>query len=438
MVVLLRNGKAPALSAWKPLAAGWVAAAVVSWLASPSITAHLLSWSELLRVALRCTLFAFLAAALAARLSRSPSWGFLWLVAAAAAWFAPLAVLLSAHSLWAVVATAVLAACAVTLVHLPPHSEDPPRRALLAMCASLASQTGAIAVFLNRACEAAALAAVSAALLAWLLAGNWQSAPGRPRRSVLLLTASAALFTAGGLVRYLPNGSGVGGLDNGTAAAGELENPSGGHGTPNVAVGDVYPGVILWPEVQQYARLVPPLPALGHGFSLSRTHPLSIPFFGAYWFYKAPDRRLPPNPFRTRGDPAAITFRSTDHRPMHMEAHQNLGTLIDLSCCSRIEVAIRNGDHYPGSVSLEVVLANTTLSGRPSESLGTATAMSIPHWSPADGDRIISETLKFPIPPASNLQRFDEITVIFKLTAVRADRSARIALDRFLLVPNGL
>lgn len=435
MVSLLGNGKPVALSQGRALAAAWVAAGCAAWLGSALPAGHLLSGGALLRASVQRTLVTFLAAAFAARLSQTPRES-LWRLAAAGAWFAPLAVSLSTRSLWSAAAAAVLAASAVTLLRPFPagNSEALSRRAFAALCASMTIQTGALALFLNLQWAAVPLAACSAALLAWLVDEHRPSGPASSWRRVVLLTGSATLFTAAGLVRYLPAGSGFGGW--GSRSAGDIAaKPFGGQGTANVAVGDVYRGVILWPEIQQYASLVPPLPALGHGFNLSKTRPLSIPFFGAYWFYKAPDRHLPDNSFRTRGDPAAVTFRSTDHRPMRMEAHQNLGTLIDLSCCSRMEVVVRNGDHYPGSVSLEVILADTTVAGRPSESLGIAPVLSIPRWRASGGDRGVPETLNFPIRVTSNLQRFDDITVIFKVTAMRGDRSARIAIDRFLLLP---
>ena len=54
-----------------------------------------------------------------------------------------------------------------------------------------------------------------------------------------------------------------------------------------------------------------------------------------------------------------------------MEAHEHLGNMLDLDCCSRIQIAIRNADHYPETVSLELVLINASAPGKPSQSLGT-------------------------------------------------------------------
>ena len=47
----------------------------------------------------------------------------------------------------------------------------------------------------------------------------------------------------------------------------------------------------------------------------------------------------------------------------------------------------------------------------------------------------VRETLDFPIPSASHLSEFDEIKVVFHRSAERLDKSARIAIERFLLMP---
>jgi hypothetical protein len=194
--------------------------------------------------------------------------------------------------------------------------------------------------------------------------------------------------------------------------------------------------VILWPEIRDRSILVPPLPELGHGlFTTKQVNPLSIPFFGVYWLFKAPDKRPPDGSFRARGNPAAHTFFTTDHTPLFMEANQNFGTLIDLSCCSRIEIAISNADRYPGSVTLELLLANTTLRGKPSQSLGSVEVKSIPRWRPDDDGMAVPETLAFAVPSNTSLRKFDEVKIQFHLEAVRSETAAKIAIDRFVFVP---
>jgi hypothetical protein len=129
--------------------------------------------------------------------------------------------------------------------------------------------------------------------------------------------------------------------------------------------------------------------------------------------------------------------RSTDRRPLSMEAHQNLGTLIDLDCCSTIQVAIRNADRYPETISLELVLTNTSLPGKPSQSLGSIMVKSTRPWQ-LYGDRPpVAETLIFKVPANSAIRRFDDVTIVFRLDTARAELGAKIAIERFVLVPRG-
>jgi hypothetical protein len=56
-----------------------------------------------------------------------------------------------------------------------------------------------------------------------------------------------------------------------------------------------------------------------------RADPVSIPFYGAYWFFKASDKTLPADAVESRGDPASTSFKTTDFTPISMEARQNFG-----------------------------------------------------------------------------------------------------------------
>ena len=122
-----------------------------------------------------------------------------------------------------------------------------------------------------------------------------------------------------------------------------------------------------------------------------------------------------------------------------MEAHEHLGNMLDLDCCSKIQIAIRNADHYPETVSLELVLINASVPGKPSQSLGTMMVKSTRPWKLYDEPaKPVSETLNFVIPTHASIRRFDEVMVVFRLDAARADAGPKIAIDRFVLVPRGL
>jgi len=167
--------------------------------------------------------------------------------------------------------------------------------------------------------------------------------------------------------------------------AGKLNAPDGSHrpveitnygvpSDPRSAFGeDGFPGVILWPEVKPIPTLIAPMPQLGSGlFTRANLNPLSIPFSGEYWMFRWPFERPPRNSYFQRGNPAALSFSTTDHRALQMEAHHKLEQPVSLSCCSRIQLAIRNADRYPATVWLELFLLNSELPDRRAESLGRA------------------------------------------------------------------
>jgi hypothetical protein len=105
---------------------------------------------------------------------------------------------------------------------------------------------------------------------------------------------------------------------------------------------------------------------------------------------------------------------------------------IDLSCCGTIQIAITNGDRYRGSVTLELVLADVTAAGSRSLTLGTSEPDSWPHYGAGEE---VSETLNFAVPSHAALTEFNEITVVFHFDPIRNDRSARMAIEKFVLIP---
>jgi heme/copper-type cytochrome/quinol oxidase subunit 3 len=409
--------------------------------------------------------------------------------AAAAVWFAPLAIFLSEMSMWAWVMAGAAAASVTGLVRRyrdamhggsEPEALNAPAPGEVfhflasqapapfpALCASAAAQAGGIAVLAGHPLAAAALVGISTAVVTWSSGATrgWEQHSEQQRSHtsqsmfrVMLTVALATAFAAGGLMRYVTvhRGFGWGSAQHSqnklARTANSVLDALFGAPVPRLAnlkpasearndsnaivLGTVHPGVILWPEIRDRSILVPPLPAMGRGlFALRHANPLSVPFFGVYWLFKAPDKRPPEDSFRARGSPAAHTFFTTDHLPLYMEANQNFGTLIDLSCCGRIEIAISNADRYPGSVSLELLLINTTLPGRPSQSLGSIAVKSIPRWRPNDDDAPIPETLAFAVPSNTSLRKFDEAKIRFHLDALRAETAAKISIERFVFVP---
>jgi hypothetical protein len=169
-----------------------------------------------------------------------------------------------------------------------------------------------------------------------------------------------------------------------------------------------------------------------------RADPVSIPFYGAYWFFKASDKTLPADAVESRGDPASTSFKTTDFTPISMEARQNFGSLIDLSCCRAIELVISNGDRRPGTVAVELILNNTRLPGQPRQSLGILPVNSTLRWFPGDDRPPVVEVLGFRLPAQSAIQTFDEAIVRFELRSPRQQWSAKIAIEKFRLIPRTL
>jgi hypothetical protein len=374
--------------------------------------------------------------------------------ASTAVWFAPATILLSMFSPAALAAALLLAINTTRLLCLdwrPVYADGKPLESFfpaLAIAAGL--QAGAVAVLMRYPLVGAAFFLMTAAMLTLLttVTGVWEA--GRtaslPRSilGVLLTVVLAATLTVGGL-RIA--GTGRWGWDifarpssgeSPEAASDKLANRTHKPTPQNVDLTDnSYQGVILWPEVKPVTVLVAPMPALAHSkLGLKPVDPLSIPFAGEYWMFKPPLMRPPPASFFRRGNPAALFFRTTDHRPLLMEARHKLEQPIDLRCCGGIRLVVSNADRYPGTVALELLLSDTRAGQQGSLSLGKAAVQSRPDLR-NDPVVPVEETLDFAIPRSTELGQFDEFVVLFHRDAMRMDRSARIAIERFVLMPKG-
>jgi hypothetical protein len=199
-------------------------------------------------------------------------------------------------------------------------------------------------------------------------------------------------------------------------------------------VGPVFPGIKLYPEAEPHTRLVAPLLTGNRSFGVARSDPLSIPFDGVYWFWRGPSDRPPSNSIVMHGSPASRFFRSTDGG-MSMEARQNLGFMVDPKRYGAIELVIENADPFPNTVSILLKIRDTTAPGKPLLSLGME-GVSAPASSVGSGTGA-TQMLRFRIPSAIAIGSFDELTVSYYLKGARSDRSARIAIERFRLVPRG-
>jgi hypothetical protein len=197
-----------------------------------------------------------------------------------------------------------------------------------------------------------------------------------------------------------------------------------------------FPGVVLiTPDKPKTVIAMPSHAWTRTSPGIAPSKPLSIPFSGQYWMFRPPHDRPPQTSRVQQGDPLALAFRTTDHTPMYMEARQLLEHAISLACCRAIGIAISSVDRSPRTVELELVLIDTRFDARPSLGLGRAQVLARPSGdgrpSPAH------ETLEFAIPPNPPLHEFDQIKVVFHRDPLRQERSARISIQRFVLIPKG-
>jgi hypothetical protein len=324
------------------------------------------------------------------------------------------------------------------------------RDAAPGLLASLTVQTGVAATLLHQPLVAG-FAFAAGVSIATIFALTTRAAPVRPPQSlprsilgVLLTVVLAIGLTVAGLLPRWMRGSGDGfGLGSGAASAASApparERGSGTSDLPKVpeaAFADGgFPGVILWPEIKPYATLIAPMPQRADGLATVELRPMTIPFSGEYWMYRWPFARPPKTSILRRGSPASLSFKTTDRRPLEMEARHKLDQPIALSCCRMINLEILNADRFPNTISLELVLIDNELPDAPSLSLGRRPVASVPDLH-ADPVRPVTETLGFVLPQAPRLHAFNELQIVFYRDPRRMDQSAKVAIERFILIPH--
>ncbi|MBZ5675490.1 MAG: hypothetical protein LAP61_14715 [Acidobacteriia bacterium] len=201
-------------------------------------------------------------------------------------------------------------------------------------------------------------------------------------------------------------------------------------------VDDSFPGVILLRELEKNAVLIAPnlkRNAGAKGTSLfnaakpaTLTQPMDVTFSGEYWMLLPRYRRPPPQSLIERGNPSKLSF-ATNGGPMVMEAHQPLSTFVDPASCDRIQFVVLGPDTQ-NMLAFQLFLVDTEIPDpRGEESLG----FQFVRGDPSMGDR---ETISFPIPRATRLNRFNEIKVVFRQPRVMS-KSVKIAIERMTIVP---
>jgi hypothetical protein len=361
---------------------------------------------------------------------------------AVAMWFAPAIILLSAATAATFTASLILIVNTTRLLigqWFPRKAAGPRTRFELQPCfgAALVTQSGLVAFLWGYPLLAAAFIAAGAAIVTALalLTGAYDDAgipPALPQSffSVLVTIVLAIVLLPGGGAGgegsippvATPRSQPVSTLvappsDPGAESVVAKSNKAA---EPSIEIGgQEFPGVVLRSEQSPQPMLLP-LPQGRPGpRRVTISEPFSIPFSGEFWMFRPPSTRPPPDSFVRIATPRVLSFRTTDGARMEMEARQKLDAPVDPRCCTKLRLAIVNSDILPGTL-LEVNLVDTAASR--SEPLGAA--------FPSGAHR---ELLNYALPVLSTLKQFDEIRIIFR--RIRLDKSVKIEIERFLLIP---
>ena len=386
---------------------------------------------------------------------------------AAAVWFAPSVILLTQLSPVFLAPALVLIVNATHMLYIqwrvaqPPVVEPPRATGLFAavqlpdrrlwkelwpaMAISFAVQMGASAALLKRPAIAGISLAASVAMLTVFALASRAVKPAKPKtmpRAALGLALTVLLaigMTLGGMLPSFMRGPAGEGMAGGNAAKDTPGMP--GDGPQNLPPASVpgladagFPGVILWPEIKPVPTLIAPMPQTVDGATTpALVRPFAIPFSGEYWLYRWPYARPPATSFFERGTPSKLSFSSTDHRPMQMEARHKLDQAVAIGCCSAIRLEILNADRFRGTVTLELVLIDNAGAGS-NVTLGRMPVNSSPDLS-RDPVIPVPETVEFRVPAEAMGKQFDEFKIVFDRARWRTDKSAKISIERFVLVP---
>jgi hypothetical protein len=196
-----------------------------------------------------------------------------------------------------------------------------------------------------------------------------------------------------------------------------------------------YQGVILWPQMPRKAKVVPPPPHQQAVAAMSISKPLVIPFHGSYWYFRDPAKRPSSNAHIMHGLPTEVAIHSTDFHRLIMEAHQDLDSPIELTCCREIDLKILNADNIPGGISISLVLTDSTVRGSASQTLGSHNVKSSEPPIFSLSRPPVKETLRFIIPAQVRIKRFDELSVVLQPSLERSLGGVKISIQEFRLLP---
>jgi len=197
-----------------------------------------------------------------------------------------------------------------------------------------------------------------------------------------------------------------------------------------------YIGVILTPRQtkREEATTLSRLDFRTHEPSLMRT--MTIPFTGSYWFFQYPFVRPPLDSITAEGDPAAIGVRSSNYKPLLMEAVQNLYQPIETARLGEVQIDMQDADTFPGTISVELVLVDTATWDHPRQSLGIQALTPPTVIESASSSH--PENVTFAVPQPAHCREFNQMRLIFRLDRSRSRQAAAIAVQSFVLLPHAM
>jgi hypothetical protein len=195
-----------------------------------------------------------------------------------------------------------------------------------------------------------------------------------------------------------------------------------------------YRAIVLWP-IQKPEKVIPSPPLEMNASSLNIAQQWIIPFYGPYWYFEFPGESPGPNARTTQGDPLKVNVHSTDRGPLLMEAHQQLSDSIDLDCCREMQIVFRNDISF-GAFAVGISLTDSHSQGELSQNLGVKYVGPSSADHPRGNTSAVEETLIFPFPKPGTIKKFDAITVILLPDAEHLTAGRKVAVERFVMIPN--
>jgi hypothetical protein len=191
---------------------------------------------------------------------------------------------------------------------------------------------------------------------------------------------------------------------------------------PVAFVPDGVPGVILRPNVKS------PEPIGLSGSSETAHLPLlatrSFPFTGEYHLFPTSTGGIPVDSLRLVGTPLEAAYKSLTEGPIETEAYQVIDPPYDFGACSQLQVVMSSEESAPGIISAGLLAGGEWLQ------LGS-------NMFGFDVRKTVSEeTLGFDVPVrAPRSLEVSAIRLLFRRDPSQVNRSARVAIDRFILIP---